>query len=362
MRLSVASRFISLLLAFCLFSTSGLGAEYSAATSASASVSSGKTGQADPLLDPARVPENIVIEYGSRFYWRDPATGKVFWAQKTLLEAIFRATKPQPPHATEPQPQEESAAPPFPPRSAPVCRADLGGLNAGELMKSAAQIESRVGVCGGARIAGDLVITNGHCVIGPSGGWREAQSARGRESGVTARFVVNGQAHSVRCGKVLAISPFQTARGGRDFAVLRCSGIPANAPIMRVTEQEPLVRESVALATWDWQRRGVPSRVSIGRVLQNDNSYLAARLKIIDGNSGSMIVNERQEICGVANGAGFGPAAGAAFFHSMKEILRQVRQQSPETYAEIDEATHAAAPRCLASASRDDAERETVPR
>ena len=318
--------------------------------------SSTQNTQSDPLLDPDRVPEGAVIEYGSRFYWRDPTTGKVFWAQKAFLEALFIQTaKPQAPStplvksSSSPvaQLRPEEPQPPVASPNAPRCRADLAGLNAGELMKSAAQIETNIGVCGGARIAGDLVITNGHCVIGPSGGWTQAKSIRGRESNMRARFIVNGKAHAVRCGKVMAISPFQNSKGGRDFAVVRCGGIPEDVPIMRVTETEPLIHETIAMATWDWPRRGVPSRVSIGRVLDNDNSYLAARLKILDGNSGSMVVNVNQEICGLANGAGEGPAEGAAFFHSMKEIMRQVKDQSPKTYAEITEATNASPQRCV---------------
>jgi len=297
---------------------------------------------------------------GPRFYWRDPTTGKAFWAQKTFLESLFIQTarpqpptppvvKPSPAPATQvglEGPQPAGASP-----NSPRCRADLADLNAGELMKSAAQIETSIGVCGGARIASDLVITNGHCVIGPSAGWTQAKSIRGRESNMSARFIVSGKAHAVRCGKVMAISPFQKAKGGRDFAIVRCSGIPDDVPIMRVTETEPLIHETIAMATWDWPRRGVPSRVSTGRVLDNDNSYLAARLKILDGNSGSMIVNVNQEICGLANGAGEGPAEGAAFFHSMKEIMRQVKDQSPEAYAEITEGTNASPPRCVASVS-----------
>ena len=118
---------------------------------------------------------------------------------------------------------------------------------------------------------------------------------------------------------------------------------------MRVTETEPNIHARIAIATWDWPRPGVPSRVSIGHVLGNDNSYLIAQLKIMDGNSGSMIVNANQEICGLANGVGEGPVAGKAFFHSMKEIMRQVKEQSPETYAEITEATNASPSRCVAS-------------
>jgi hypothetical protein len=316
-----------------------------------------ETRQSDPLLDPDRVPAGVVIKYGSRFYWRDPTTGKVFWAQKTFLESLFTQTAktPQQSPVVNPsstpmtQPRPEGLSPPVVSSKPPTCRADLGDLNAGELMKSAAQIESRVGVCGGARIASDLVMTNGHCVLGPNGSWAEAKSARGRESNMKARFIVGGKAHTVRCGKVMAISPFQKFKGGRDFAIVRCSGIPDDVPIMRVTQTEPPIHASIAIATWDWPRRGVPSRVSTGRVLGNDNSYLIAQLKIMDGNSGSMIVNANQEICGLANGVGEGPVAGKAFFHSMKEIMRQVKEQSPETHAEITEATNASPPRCMAS-------------
>lgn len=324
----------------------------------SAGASAAQTEQSDSLLAPDRVPEGVVIEYGGRYYWRDPATRKLFWAQKAFLEALFaQIAKPQPQSrlAIEPQSPAPPQRRPADLRSsdasteAPVCRADLGDLNTAELMKSAAQIESGIGVCGGSRIAGDLVMTNGHCVIGPSGGWTQARSIRGRDSNVRVRFIVNGKSHAVRCGKVLAISPFQQAKGGRDFAVVRCSGIPDDVPIMRVTETEPHIHDAIAIATWDWPRRGVPSRVSVGHVLDNDNSYLIAQLKIIDGNSGSMIVNANQEICGVANGVGEGPVAGKAFFHSMKEILRQVKEQSPETYAEIKDATNASPRRCLAS-------------
>ena len=353
MKFAVATRILTCsILAICFYNTSTRSAEAPAIASATSSNSSNQNQQNDPLLNPERVPEGVVIEYGSRYYWHDERTGKVFWAQKTFLQALAaEAAKSQPSvtAGTGPGPEAESAAEPPITRNKPACRTDSASLNAADLMKSAAQIQSNVGVCGGARIAGDLVITNGHCVIGPNGGWSQAKSIRNRQSNVTARFIVNGKAHSVRCGTVLAISPFQKSKGGRDFAVLRCNGIPDDVPVMRVTEKEPLVDDKVALATWDWPRRGVPSRISTGPVLQNDNSYLAARLKIIDGNSGSMIVNEKHEICGVANGAGFGPAAGAAFFHSMKEILRQVREQSPETYEEITEATSAADPQCVAS-------------
>lgn len=312
--------------------------------------------QSDPLLEPDRVPEGAVIEYGPRFYWRDPATGKVFWAQKEFLQALFtQMAKPQPP-STPVKPESPLATQLLPKGTqpavvsphVPICSADFRGLQAGELMKSAAQIQSNVGVCGGARIAGDLVITNGHCVIGPNAGWARAKSIRGRESNMRARFIVDGKAHTVRCGKVMAISPFQNSKGGRDFAIVRCSGIPDDVPIMRVTETEPRIQETIAMATWDWPRRGVPSRVSIGRVLGDDNSYLAAQLKIMDGNSGSMIVNANHEVCGLANGAGEGPAKGAAFFHSMKAIMRQVKEQSPETYAEITKATDASPQRCSA--------------
>lgn len=351
-------RIIFFFLATCLFNSpvSSNGEPSAVIPPPSSAASSTQTTQNDVLLDPDRVPEGVVIQYGSRFYWRDPATGQVFWAQKTFLEALFTEAKPQP---TKPVPNPPSPAattqlrpqgsqPALLPNSL-ACRADLGDLNTKELIKSAAQIETSIGVCGGSRIGSDLVITNGHCVIGPSGGWAQAKSIRGRESNMTARFVVNGKAHTVRCGKVMAVSPFQQAKGGRDFAVVRCSGIPDDVPIMRVTEREPLVHDTIAMATWDWPRRGVPSRVSIGHVLDNDDSYMIAQLKILDGNSGSMIVNANQEICGVANGVGEGPVAGKAFFHSMKEIIRQVKEQSLETYAEIMEATNASPPRCLAS-------------
>ena len=235
--------------------------EPSAGTPAPLSVaSSTQTTQSDPLLDPNRVPEGVVIEYGPRFYWRDPTTGKVFWAQKTFLEALFtQSAKPRQPGtpmanpASPPETQfrPEGQQPAVASPKALTCRADLGDLNAQELMKSAAQIETSVGVCGGARIAGDLVMTNGHCVMGPSAGWAQAKSFRGRESNMKARFVVNGKAHSVRCGKVLAISPFQKSEGGRDFAIVRCSGIPDDVPIMRVTETEPSIHAPVAIATWD---------------------------------------------------------------------------------------------------------------
>jgi len=308
------------------------------------------------------VPEGVVIEYGPRFYWRDPTTGKVFWAQKEFLEALFtqsaKPAQPSTPVVPPPSPPTTQLRPE--PQQSPVasskaltCRADLSDLNAEELMKSAAQIETNIGVCGGARIAGDLVMTNGHCVMGPSAGWSRAKSLRGRESNMRARFIVGGKPHAVRCGKVMAISPFQNSKGGRDFAIVRCSGIPDDVPIMRVTETEPNIHARIAIATWDWPRPGVPSRVSIGHVLGNDNSYLIAQLKIMDGNSGSMIVNANQEICGLANGVGEGPVAGKAFFHSMKEIMRQVKEQSPETYAEITEATNASPSRCVASLPAD---------
>lgn len=348
MKFAIAARsMIYPILAICFFNTSARSAEAPAITSGTSSNASSQNQQSDPLLDPERVPEGVVIEYGSRYYWHDQATGKVFWAQKTFLQALAaEAAKSQASASAGAEPEIESAERPLPSRDAPACRTSSGRA---DLMKSAAQIQSKIGVCGGSRIARDLVVTNGHCVIGPDGGWSQAKSIRNRQSNVTARFIVNGKAHSVRCGAVLAISPFQKSKGGRDFAVLRCDGIPDDVPVMRVTEKEPLVDDKVVLATWDWPRPGVPSRIAVGRVLQNEDSYLAARLKIIDGNSGSMIVNEKQEICGVANGAGFGPAAGAAFFHSMKEILRQVREQSPETYAEITEATNSATPECMAS-------------
>jgi hypothetical protein len=351
---------IFLFLAICFVNSPlSSSAEPSAVSSAPLSdVSSARTAQSDPLLDPDRVPEGVVIEYGPRFYWRDPTTAKVFWAQKTFLESLFtQSAKPQqpstpvvnPPSPSETQFRSEGQHPSVASPKALTCRADLGDLNATELMKSAAQIESRVGVCGGARIASDLVMTNGHCVLGPNGSWAEAKSARDRESNMKARFIVGGKAHTVRCGKVMAISPFQKFKGGRDFAIVRCSGIPDDVPIMRVTQTEPPIHASIAIATWDWPRPGVPSRVSTGRVLGNDNSYLIAQLKIMDGNSGSMIVNANQEICGLANGVGEGPVAGKAFFHSMKEIMRQVKEQSPKTYAEITEATNASPPRCMAS-------------
>ena len=351
-----ALSYIFLFLAICFANSSiPLSAEPSAPLSGA---SSSQTNQSDPLLDPARVPEGVVIEYGPRYYWRDPTTGKVFWAQKTFLEALFTlSSKPKQPSPALAKPESppvsqlrpEGTPPSAVSSRARACRTDLGDLNAEELIKSAAQIETSIGVCGGARIGGDLVITNGHCVIGPSGGWAQAKSIRGRDSNMRVRFIVSGKAHAVRCGKVMAVSPFQRAKGGRDFAVVRCGGIPDDVPVMRITETEPLVHDAIAMATWDWPRRGVPSRVSIGHVLDNDNSYLIAQLKILDGNSGSMIVNANQEICGVANGVGEGPVAGKAFFHSMKEIMRQVKEQSPETYAEIMEATNASPSRCLAS-------------
>lgn len=354
----VAKKTLFLFLAICLLNPP---ITSSSEPMSRASATVGTT--SEPLLDPVRVPEGIVIEYGSRYYWRDPATGKVFWAQKSFLQALFaqtsksqasslpaKAARPEPAAPAEKAPSQ-SASEAAADAAASLCRSDLRDLNGNELIKSAAQIESSIGVCGGARIADDLVITNGHCVIGPNGGWTQAKAARGKESNIKARFIVNGEAHTVRCGKVLAISPFQRSPGGRDFAILRCTGISGEVPIMRVTETEPLIHDAIAIATWDWPRRGVPSRVSVGRVLQNDHSYLAARLKVIDGNSGSMIVNGNQEICGVANGTGIGPATGAAFFHSMKEILRQVKEQSPETYAEIVEATHASPPKCVVPAS-----------
>ncbi len=351
-------RITFLFLATCLFNSalSSSGEPLSEIPTPPSAASSTQTKQSDPLLDPDRVPQGVVLEYGPRFYWRDPTTGKVFWAQKTFLEALFTHTKPQPtstpvvdpPSPAVTQPRPEGSRPAVSP-DARACRADLGDLNAEELIKSAAQIETSIGVCGGSRIGSDLVITNGHCVIGPSGGWTQAKSLRGRESNMKARFIVRGKAHAVRCGKVMAVSPFQQAKGGRDFAVVRCSGIPDDVPIMRVTEREPLVHDAIAMATWDWPRRGVPSRVSIGRILGSDNSYMIAQLKILDGNSGSMIVNANQEVCGVANGVGEGPVAGKAFFHSMKEIMRQVKEQSPDTYAEILEATNASPRRCLVS-------------
>src|SRR5271157_5764672 len=113
-----ARHIVFLFLAICFVNSPvSSNGEPSALSPAPLSVaSSTRTAQSDTLLDPDRVPEGVVIEYGPRFYWRDPTTGKVFWAQKEFLEALFtQSAKPAqpstpvvPPPTTQlrPEPQQ----------------------------------------------------------------------------------------------------------------------------------------------------------------------------------------------------------------------------------------------------------------
>lgn len=284
-----------------------------------------------------------------------------------------------------------------------VCKDDQGKVLTAKnhLIKSSAQLSFPGGNCNSYRVAGDLVMTNAHCMewlvkksdkraclkfaanykrVKIKGGYTEEYeptpqyrackdnllakfknksllNAKGDEDddtrGVTARFVVDGKPQDVKCQQMVAV------KDSVDYALLKCSGIPSSVPVAKVSTEPLQQGRPLQLVTWDFKGDNVRARTQNGRVLSrgdqdsNDKMHHSSQI-VIPGNSGSVMYNEKMEAVGLVNSSNWGAVSGVretTGFYSLGDVMADVAKQAPQAHQQIRQSAEQIKIQCSASSS-----------